>query len=99
MSNSFIGAGPLTHDREKPHLSALAQEILVRVTDGQTTKTIASALGTTRHTVNWQVRTLYRRFRVNGVALLVHAAIRGGWITHPAEQAPWRGFTNLLPLR
>ena len=87
MSNSFVGAGWLTRDPGKPQLSALAQEILVRVTDGQTTKTIASALGTTRHTVDWQMRTLYRRFRVKGIALLVHAAIRGGWITHPAEQA------------
>ena len=96
MSNCFIGAGSVTHDPAKPQLSARAEEILVRITEGQTTKTIASALGMTRHTVDWQVRTLYRHFRVKGVALLVHAAIRGGWITHPSDQAPGRGLRNFL---
>ncbi len=72
------------HGPRRPHLSPLAQEILVRLTDGQTTKAIASALGVTRDIVDGRVRTIYRRFRVKGVAKLVHAAIREGWIAHPA---------------
>ena len=74
-------------DRGRPHLSPLAQAILVRLMDGQTTKAIACALGTTRDIVDGRVRTIYLRFRVKGVAQLVHAAIREGWIDHPAEQA------------
>ena len=86
MSNSFVGAGSFTHDRERPQLSSLAQEILVRLTDGQTVKSIASDLGLTRDVVDGRVRTIYRRFRVKGVAQLVHAAIREGWIMHPWDR-------------
>jgi len=86
MSNTFINSKPVVNDRSKPHLSPLAQEILVRLTDGQTTKTIASELGVTRDIVDGRVRRIYRRFGVKGVARLVHAAIREGWIAHPAVQ-------------
>jgi DNA-binding NarL/FixJ family response regulator len=58
MLIKFFGAGSLIHDRGKPQLSALAQEILVRLTDGQTIKAIASDLGTTRAKVDWRVRTI-----------------------------------------
>jgi len=68
------------HDRGKPELSPLAAEILVRVTDGQTIKAIASDLGTTRDVVDYRLRTIYRQLRVKGVAQLVHAAISKGWI-------------------
>ena len=64
-------------------LSSLAQDILIRLTDGHTLNTIACDLGRTRDVVDWQVRRLYLHFRVKGVALLVHAAIRDGWIEHP----------------
>ena len=86
MSNNLVGAGPLVDDPETPYLSPLAQEILVRLTDGQRVKTIACALDTTRDIVDGQVRRIYRRFRVKGVAQLVHAAIREGWISHPFGQ-------------
>jgi len=88
MFNSFDCVGSFAHDRGEAQLSTLAQKILVRLTDGQTIKSIASDLGMTRDVVDGQVRTIYRRFRVKGVAQLVHAAIREGWITHPAEQSP-----------
>jgi len=87
MFNSFDGAGSFTHDRGDAQLSTLAQEILVRLTDGQPIKSIASDLGMTRDVIDGQVRKLYLHFRVKGVAQLVHAAIRDGWITHPAEQS------------
>jgi DNA-binding CsgD family transcriptional regulator len=64
-------------------LSSFAQQILVRVTSGQKVKTIASELGTTRDVVDGQLRQIYKYFRVRGIALLVHAAIREGWIEHP----------------
>ena len=84
MSNYFINSKPVVKDRPKTHLSPLAQEILVRLTDGQTTKTIASELGVTRDIVDGRVRRIYRRFGVKGVARLVHVVIREGWIAHPA---------------
>jgi DNA-binding CsgD family transcriptional regulator len=65
-------------------LSPLSQEVLVRITDGKKITTIASELGTTRHVVDGQMRRIYRHFGVRGIALLVHAAIREGWIEHPA---------------
>ena len=84
MSKFVLRSGPLIHRRKTPLLCPLAQEILVRLTDGQTIKAIASALGTTRDGIDARVRTMYRRFRVRGVAQLVHAAIREGWIADPA---------------
>jgi DNA-binding CsgD family transcriptional regulator len=84
MSGRYLGSGSLMNDRGRPYLSSLAQEILFRVTEGQTVKVIASNLGTSRDKVDWQMRLIYRRFRVKGVAQLVHAAIREGWIEHPA---------------
>ena len=64
-------------------LSAFSQQILVRVTDGKKIRTIASELGTTRNVVDGQLRRIYQHFRVKGVAQLVQAAIREGWIEHP----------------
>jgi DNA-binding NarL/FixJ family response regulator len=66
-------------------LSPLSQQILVSITSGKTIKTIASELGTTRDVVDGQIRRIYQHFRVRGIALLVHAAIREGWIEHPQE--------------
>ena len=94
MSNRLVGGGSPTHNRGRRHLSPLAQEILVRLTNGQSIKAIASALGTTRDIVDGRARTIYRHFRVKGVAQLVHAAIREGWITHPAEQAGNNGYSE-----
>ena len=71
-----------------PRLSPFSQEILVRVTNGQKLKAIASELGTTRDVVDGQMRRIYRHFRVRGIAQLVHAAIREGWIEHPAAEIP-----------
>ena len=88
MSNSFVGASSLMHDRERPQLCSLAQEILVRLTDGQTVKSIAYDLGLTRDVVEGRVRSIYRRFRVEGVDQLVHAAIREGWIMHHWDSRP-----------
>lgn len=65
-------------------LSPFSQQILARVTDGQKIKAIASDLGTTRDVVDGQIRRIYQHFRVRGVAQLVQAAIREGWIEHPA---------------
>jgi DNA-binding CsgD family transcriptional regulator len=73
------------HGNEESQLSPLSKEILVRVTDGQTVKVIASDLGMTRDKVDWQLRVIYRYFGVRGVAQLVHAAIREGLISYPAE--------------
>jgi DNA-binding CsgD family transcriptional regulator len=73
-------------EQQIPQLSPLSQQILVRVTDGKTIKTIASELGTTRDVVDGQMRRIYQHFRVKGIALLVHAAIREGWIQHPAAE-------------
>ena len=87
MANHLLGAGSLVDDPGTPYLSPLAQEILVRLTDGQRVKAIACALDMTRDIVDGQVSVIYRRFRVKGIAKLVHAAIREGWITHPAAQA------------
>ena len=84
MTNNFVDTGSNKHDPGRPRLCPLSQEILVRLTDGQTIKAIASAMGSTRDKVDGRVRTIYRRFRVKGVARLVHAAIREGWIAHPA---------------
>jgi len=84
MSNNSVGTGSFTNRGGKPQLSALAQEILVRLTEGQRVKSIASDLGMTRDVIDGRVRAIYRRFRVKGVAKLVHAAIREGWIAHPA---------------
>ena len=65
-------------------LSPFSQQILLRVTNGVRIKAIASDLGTTRDVVDWQIRRMYQHFRVRGVAQLVQAAIREGWIEHPA---------------
>jgi len=83
MSGRCLGSGSLTRVQAR-QLSSLAREILSRVTDGQTIRAIACDLGMTRDVVDWQVRTLYRHFGVKGVAQLVHAAIRDGWIEHPS---------------
>jgi DNA-binding NarL/FixJ family response regulator len=69
------------------HLPALSRQILVRVTNGEKVKKIASELGTTRDVVDGQIRRIYQHFRVRGIAQLVHAAIREGWIEHPAENS------------
>ena len=71
------------NEKVTPHLSPLSQHILVSVTNGKKIKTIASELGTTRDVVDGQIRRIYRYFRVRGIALLVHAAIREGLIEHP----------------
>ena len=73
----------LMDEQVSAQLSALSQQILVRVTNGQKVKTIASELGTTRDVVNGQIRRFYEHFRVRGIAMLVHAAIREGWIENP----------------
>jgi len=85
MAETCFGSVAFMDERGRRQLSSLAQEILVRLTDGQTTKTIACDLGMTRDVVDWQVRRLYLHFRVKGVAQLVHAAIRDGWIEHPCS--------------
>jgi DNA-binding NarL/FixJ family response regulator len=74
-----------------PQLSSLSQQVLVRITDGKKIETIASELGTTRDIVDGQLRRIYRHFSVKGIALLVHAAIREGWIEHPAGTNAQRG--------
>ena len=71
------------HGGGKLLLSPVAQHILLRVTDGQSREQIASNLGMTRDQIDWQVRRIYRHFNVSGIARLVHAAIRQGWIEHP----------------
>jgi DNA-binding CsgD family transcriptional regulator len=71
-------------EQTTPQLSPLSQQILVLVTNGKKIKTIASELGMTRDVVDGQLRRIYRHFRVKGIALLVQAAIREGWIEHPA---------------
>jgi DNA-binding NarL/FixJ family response regulator len=91
MANNFVGERANTPEPDKPKLSAATQEILLRLTDGQRVKKIASDLGVTRDAVDGRVRRLYRYFRVKGIAQLVHAAVRGGWITHPAEQPNFAG--------
>ena len=65
-------------------LSRLSHQVLVSFTDGKKIEAIASELGTTRHVVDGHLRRIYRHFRVRGIARLVHAAIREGWIEHPA---------------
>ncbi len=69
-----------------PQLSALSQQILVRVTNGEKIRKIASELGTTRDVVDGHLRRIYQHFRVKGIAQLVRAAIREGWIDHPAAE-------------
>jgi DNA-binding NarL/FixJ family response regulator len=92
MANNFVGERANTPDPDtRLKLSAATQEILLRLTDGQRVKKIASDLGVTRDAVDGRVRRLYRYFRVKGIAQLVHAAVRGGWITHPAEQPDFAG--------
>jgi DNA-binding NarL/FixJ family response regulator len=80
-------------------LSPLSQKILVRFTNGEKIKTIASELGTTRDVVDGQLRRIYQHFRVKGIALLVHAAIREGWIKCPAvapkSNIHWRVMSAL----
>src|SRR5690349_22808889 len=83
MAGRDSGSGSFTDDGGNLQLSPVAQYILLRVTDGHKVKVIASELGMTRDQVNWQVRRIYRYFQVKGVARLVHAAIRHGWIAHP----------------
>ena len=79
-------------------LSALTQQILVRVTNGEKIKKIASELGTTRDVVDGRLRRIYRHFRVRGIAQLVRAAIREGWIEHPSAEGPgqhgWAGLRS-----
>ena len=77
-------------EQVSPQLSAFARQILVRVTNGEKVKVIASELGTTRDVVNGQIRSIYQQFRVRGLAQLVHAAIRQSWIEHPAEEGTAR---------
>jgi DNA-binding CsgD family transcriptional regulator len=91
MAKSSVGSGSAPHNSRRPELSALTQEVLVRLTDGQRVKEIASELGLTRDAVDGRVRRLYRIFRVKGVAHLVQAAVRGGWISHPAEEGDLLG--------
>jgi len=85
MAKGYLASRQLMHGNEESQLSPLSKEILVRVTDGQTVKVIASDLGMTRDKVDWQLRVIYRYFGVRGVAQLVHAAIREGLISYPAE--------------
>jgi DNA-binding NarL/FixJ family response regulator len=87
-NNNFVGTSSALMERQgRPALSTVTQKILVRLTDGQRVKEIASDLGVTRDVVDGRVRRLYRCFGVKGIAKLVHAAVRGGWISHPAKQA------------
>jgi DNA-binding CsgD family transcriptional regulator len=85
MAKGYMDSGQLMNRREEPRLSPLSKEVLVRITDGHTAKDIASELGITPDKVEWQMRVMYRHFRVRGIALLVHAAIREGLIAHPAD--------------
>ena len=85
MATGYMASGPFMNRREEPRLTPLSKEILVRITDGQTAKEVASDLGITPDKVEWQMRVMYRYFRVRGIALLVHAAIREGLIAHPAD--------------
>jgi len=87
MVIKFFGAGSLIHDRGKPQLSELAQEILVRLTDGQTIKAICFRLGHHASQSGLASEDNLSAFRVKGVAELAHAAVREGWVTHPAGQA------------
>jgi DNA-binding CsgD family transcriptional regulator len=83
MAKGYLASGQLINGRKEPQLSPLSKEILVRVTDGQPVKVIASDLGITRDKVDWQLRGIYRYFGVRGIAHLVHAAIREGLIAYP----------------
>jgi DNA-binding CsgD family transcriptional regulator len=85
MAKGYLASRQFMNGNEESQLSPLSKEILVRVTDGQSVKVIASDLGMTRDKVDWQVRVIYRYFGVRGIAQLVHAAIREGLISCPAE--------------
>jgi DNA-binding CsgD family transcriptional regulator len=85
MAKAYLASRQFMNGNEESQLSPLSKEILVRVTDGQSVKVIASDLGMTRDKVDWQVRVIYRYFGVRGIAQLVHAAIREGLISYPAQ--------------
>jgi DNA-binding NarL/FixJ family response regulator len=59
-------------------LSAREREILQRIADGQTTKTIASALGVSGKTIETHRRRLMEKLGLHSVAELTKYAVRAG---------------------
>jgi DNA-binding NarL/FixJ family response regulator len=80
IADAVVEGYVLPHGRRKApkNLSAREREILQRIADGQTTKTIASALGVSVKTIETYRRRLMEKLGLHSVAGLTKYAVRAG---------------------
>ena len=64
-------------ERELPKLSRRERSVLLSLTNGETPRTIAKSLKISESTVNQYVKAIYRHFRVNSRARLLHRFTAG----------------------